>query len=950
VLLLVIILAGGIYVLFYSNTQIGRSFRTSLYRQYFSNFPYPRKDFIGREEDVKKLMELLDFSNTQYDIVNIIGPPGIGKSSLAVFIGNEMIMNGAIVHYVNMAEFPDGHLKQVLAEKILAVENATFDGLQRWASNRYWNNLIVLDNCDECINEQKEAFQKAITEILHFSNSLKILMTSREVVYFLEKCYEHQVKPLSERAACSILERKVPLILNEAETKRIVELTDAIPLALQIVGSLLGIKVAPPTPRDIIIQLEKHPIPTLSNPKLSVTMQRSIELSYKYLSPELQGVGRCIAYFPGSLTKAYFTELCMQVVSQTTHKTPSIDNLSSSLNELVTRSLLEFNEHTGRYYFHRLIKEFFLLEKNHDEENWFDLLFHEYHSSLLCSLTAEYIESPKGALATLDKERHNFQHYLATIHYSQAVRKSADCFYQSLHVGYLSSRISPAQLETPVWFTVSFLQDGLLAQTISPQFKVDAFKHFIDFTGYSSYLIRNLHGRDQAFQWLSHKVEIIEWLGMIIPGTNEHYIKFYTKFLLDFESELDENTTKLFHERILKRTNGSIFDCFIGLCKYYHIGDTYFKLREYGKSARFYEKSIDTKEFNKLPTAARVNLLFGLRRAYNYLGGTTNISKVNTKLLDELPAIMDQSSSQIYLNFNVFDQYVEFLSVSSNSSVVLALKTKIYDAFIDNDVHGNPTHALKLAQIMYKYGAYQKAVDMSSHALKVLETANGSVAHEMIGLLTILGKSTYHIGNIGRANEVFVKAIDYLVALNLTVPYTIDFAECCSHLLFLRNFDYVSNCFPLFLQTAQKFYMYPAVIFRIEFGRIEETVSEPVSTRPDNQYPEIIQHSKSKELLFDSERDVSPQLTYKYPLSWLFYFLKNKITTFLEHFLYTVLSYNYVILFLNIMIVFIKLYLLYYCCFRFLLWCIKIILRLLYFILGSLLMCIVFVVVLCLTL
>ena len=95
-------------------------------------FPYPPKHFVGRDKDMKELIRLIDFSNKTFEIICIVGSPGIGKSALAISVGNEMILNGAIVHYVDMAEFPEQRLKQVLAEKILQnikEDNVTFDRL-----------------------------------------------------------------------------------------------------------------------------------------------------------------------------------------------------------------------------------------------------------------------------------------------------------------------------------------------------------------------------------------------------------------------------------------------------------------------------------------------------------------------------------------------------------------------------------------------------------------------------------------------------------------------------------------------------------------------------------------------------------------------------------------------------------------------------------------------------
>ena len=58
---------------------------------------------------------LVDSSNTDVRIVSIVGPPGIGKSTLAIQIGPR-IERKTNVYYVDMGEVSS---MQALAEKIL---------------------------------------------------------------------------------------------------------------------------------------------------------------------------------------------------------------------------------------------------------------------------------------------------------------------------------------------------------------------------------------------------------------------------------------------------------------------------------------------------------------------------------------------------------------------------------------------------------------------------------------------------------------------------------------------------------------------------------------------------------------------------------------------------------------------------------------------------------------
>ena len=46
--------------------------------------PYISENFVGREVDMKEVTQLINFKSGNIRIVDIIGPPGFGKSTLAI--------------------------------------------------------------------------------------------------------------------------------------------------------------------------------------------------------------------------------------------------------------------------------------------------------------------------------------------------------------------------------------------------------------------------------------------------------------------------------------------------------------------------------------------------------------------------------------------------------------------------------------------------------------------------------------------------------------------------------------------------------------------------------------------------------------------------------------------------------------------------------------------------
>ena len=72
--------------------------------------------FVGREDDIHNITGYLDFTNSDIRVVHIVGPPGFGKSTLAIKIGEIFVRKRVMVHYVDLSSVTD---VDTLAEKIM---------------------------------------------------------------------------------------------------------------------------------------------------------------------------------------------------------------------------------------------------------------------------------------------------------------------------------------------------------------------------------------------------------------------------------------------------------------------------------------------------------------------------------------------------------------------------------------------------------------------------------------------------------------------------------------------------------------------------------------------------------------------------------------------------------------------------------------------------------------
>lgn len=117
------------------------------------------------------------------------------------------------------------------------------------------------------------------------------------------------------------------------------------------------------------------------------------------------------------------------------------------------------------------------------------------------------------------------------------------------------------------------------------------------------------------------------------------------------------------------------------------------------------------------------------------------------------------------------------------------------------------------------------------------------------------------------------------------------------------------------------------IIFRIPLDRIVEADGKPVNTKldlPIELYPQVIQHSKSKTVLFDDKKGLAriheePPLPSSKPKRKLF-------STFVKWLFRSIISLSSIRFLLNFISVFVRLVILYYSvklCVYFPCWCIR---------------------------
>ena len=581
--------------------------------------PHISENFVGRKEDINEIIKLINFKKSDLRIINIIGPPGFGKSTLAIHVGHEMVRN-AIVYYLNVAEFSDQAIKTALAVKILDDPNRvgkqiTFEQLLKWTRNRSWYTLLILDNCDDILNNQRDEFQDAIVKIVEESLYVKVLITSRRIATFTKYFAWHGIEELSIEAACELLDHKIPTgtgISNE-QKKQIATLTGNVPLALHSVGSLLQLP-ASPSPKAIIEKLDKEPILTLSSKELPPRerLYGIISISYNYLSKEMQTASHLLTIFPGSFDLfAVFTIFRYgSILYGYQYNSTGAEEI---VRYLVHCSLLEYHKHDDRYCFHKLIKEFLLLIQRNEWPHEAKKLTSAVHIHYAKQLTIASNHFKKynfwPSLEFLYLEHHNLEHLLYGIKnmlpvsrdhliiHAEEFLEAAVALASALDVRLMQSSFSTTTLCDSVEHCVTQLDkimpylDYYLHVLQQKRFTQERILHFY------LMLIRQLAvceeelvGTRAAVKVYVHRKHIIETKGSIMGF--EKYITFYTELCSYYHRCGQDEDVVECHKLIMQRTEVHLDRCQpYNQCNYYAVGNVYSAMNQYEAALYFFKLS-----------------------------------------------------------------------------------------------------------------------------------------------------------------------------------------------------------------------------------------------------------------------------------------------------------------------------------------------------------------------
>lgn len=316
------------------------------------------KTLIGREPEQHQLAAFIDRASASavLDVVVVHGPPGVGKTSLAVDAAHrfaDRFTDGSLHLDLRGMDPAPLSAERAIARLLRAfgvpdarIPSDPDDRVRLYRSMlRERTVLLVLDNAG---NEAQ------VRPLLAASPGSLVLVTSRNVLAGLACRSRLDLGPLRHEGAVALLAAtagsdRIRADLHAAD--EVATLCGGVPLALAIAGRTTG------SLRHLAEQLsdERERLDVLATGDVQV--RTAFELSYRLLAPDAATLFRRLALLHGRDTSVALAAVTADLAP---------DDAETLLEDLVDASLLR-PDVPGRYSFHDLIHDY-ARERLHSEE------------------------------------------------------------------------------------------------------------------------------------------------------------------------------------------------------------------------------------------------------------------------------------------------------------------------------------------------------------------------------------------------------------------------------------------------------------------------------------------------------------------------------------------------------------------------------------------------------
>jgi tetratricopeptide (TPR) repeat protein len=351
--------------------------------------PRPSADFVGRDKEMTELLHVVE--NGGVTISGLQGMGGIGKTALALELAAQLKpkypdaqfyldLKGASKEPLSASDAMAHVIRSFHPEAKLPEDENSLRGI--------YNSLLEGKKALLLMDNAASATQ---VKLLIPPTGSIMLVTSRNH-FTLSGFFVKNLDMLEPNDAKALLLKIAPRIDKSAE--KIAELCGYLPLALEVAASAVH-KAINLTPDEYMKRLSK------ATKRLEL-VDASLSLSYEILSEELQKLWRMLSVFPNT-----FDDDAVAALWEL-----SVEDAQDRLAELISYSLIEWNETTKRYRLHDLVRVFADSRLNEQERLDVKKAHATYYKNLLSVAGDLYLQggdSIISGLALYDLERENVE-------------------------------------------------------------------------------------------------------------------------------------------------------------------------------------------------------------------------------------------------------------------------------------------------------------------------------------------------------------------------------------------------------------------------------------------------------------------------------------------------------------------------------------------------------------
>ena len=339
-----------------------------------SELPQTDKNFVGRSSLVRvvfdKILQPPAKKSKSIEVQSLVGPPGFGKTSIAVAVGHTCQEAGMKIEFINLRGVSDISTVDTLVRTRLKEadssesndsqdEKGKVKSISPKSKSKKPSTLVILDNAEDCMTSNKDSnvqLQDVIKSVLsnQSENGIHVLLTSRvqfEVHATEFRMEQHNVGCLDPSHAVQLLENLcIGNCMTTEQASTIVRYCGYVPLAIRIATGLLLRNSA----RNLVRLFEEIGLSVFKDDNLKPQHRivRLLKLALDQLPAEEKEMFYALSQFPTSFSSA----AACAVVNYAGESTAVVHLLH--FDRLVKICFLEYNHESDHYSMQPFISEF----------------------------------------------------------------------------------------------------------------------------------------------------------------------------------------------------------------------------------------------------------------------------------------------------------------------------------------------------------------------------------------------------------------------------------------------------------------------------------------------------------------------------------------------------------------------------------------------------------------